>query len=139
MALLSQLAVQAKERGQTRLITYRQGHFGQWRGIKSPRRAWKTAMKTVQAEFGARWRWHDIRAAFITQIALTSGPAAAQALARHSDYDDPGICGSCRRGSAPRRQFCGRASCLSSDRWREKSLTASTNKKDQIGDNSVTH
>jgi len=44
-------------------------------------------MKTVQAEFGARWRWHDIRAAFITQIALTSGPAAAQALARHSDYD----------------------------------------------------
>jgi site-specific recombinase XerC len=44
-------------------------------------------MKKIEAEFGARWRWHDLRAAFLTHIAMTSGPLAAQALARHSDFD----------------------------------------------------
>ena len=43
-------------------------------------------MKAVEKKFGKRWRWHDIRAAYITQVALTSGPLAAQALARHSDF-----------------------------------------------------
>jgi hypothetical protein len=43
-------------------------------------------MKVVEAETGARWRWHDIRAAFITHVAVTSGQLAAQAMARHSDY-----------------------------------------------------
>ncbi len=43
-------------------------------------------MRAVQAEFGTRWRWHDIRASFITHVAVTSGPLAAQSLARHSDF-----------------------------------------------------
>lgn len=33
-----------------------------------------------------KWRWHDLHAAFITQVALTGGPIAAQALAGHSDF-----------------------------------------------------
>ena len=43
-------------------------------------------MRVIEAKHGRRWRWHDIRAAFITHVALTSGQLAAQALARHSDY-----------------------------------------------------
>jgi hypothetical protein len=44
-------------------------------------------MNVIEEEFGARWRWHDLRAAFITHIAMTSGPMAAQTLARHTDFD----------------------------------------------------
>lgn len=43
-------------------------------------------MKIVEKEYGRRFRWHDLRASFITHIAMTSGQLAAQALARHSDY-----------------------------------------------------
>ncbi len=43
-------------------------------------------MRVIQKEFGRKWRWHDIRAAFITHVALTSGPELARILARHSDY-----------------------------------------------------
>jgi hypothetical protein len=44
-------------------------------------------MKHIEAKFGARYRWHDIRAAFITHVAITSGGVAAQSLARHADYE----------------------------------------------------
>ena len=30
--------------------------------------------------------WHDIRAGFITHVAITSGGVAAQSLARHADF-----------------------------------------------------
>jgi hypothetical protein len=43
-------------------------------------------VNVIEEEFGRRWRWHDIRAAYITQVAMTAGPMAAQALARHSDF-----------------------------------------------------
>ncbi len=43
-------------------------------------------MDEIEAQYGRRWRWHDIRAAFITHVARTSGQLAAQALACHSDY-----------------------------------------------------
>lgn len=86
------LAMEADERGTRHLITWRpartenaKGDALRWRPIKSPKSAWTTAMKIITAEFGARWRWHDIRAAFITKVAMESGPLAAQRLARHSD------------------------------------------------------
>jgi hypothetical protein len=44
-------------------------------------------MKHIEAKFDTRYRWHDIRAAFITHVAITSGGVAAQSLARHADYE----------------------------------------------------
>jgi len=43
-------------------------------------------MDEIEKKYGRRWRWHDIRAAYITQVAVTSGAVAAQKLARHSDF-----------------------------------------------------
>jgi integrase len=93
MGYLRCLAMEAQERGLRHLISFRReatrnaDRQEPWRPIKKSRTAWKTAMKTIESEFGARWRWHDLRAAFITHVAITSGPVAAQALARHADFD----------------------------------------------------
>ena len=88
MEFLTRLVAQARERGLEHLISYQpRGKDKAWRPIKSPKTAWATAMRAVKAEFGARWRWHDIRASFITDVAVNSGPVAAQSLARHSDYE----------------------------------------------------
>ncbi len=93
MGFLRCLAIEAEQRGNVFLITWRPARTEtasadarRWRPIKSPKTAWTTAMKTIMAEFGARWRWHDIRAAFITHVALTSGPIPAQRFARHRDF-----------------------------------------------------
>jgi len=92
MGYLRCLAIEAEERGLRHLISYRRPAKDPkkqepWRPIRKARTAWRTAMKVIEAEFGRRWRWHDIRAAFITHVAMTSGPLAAQTLARHSDFD----------------------------------------------------
>lgn len=91
MEHMRKLVDQAKARGATRLITYQRRRKTDenqaaepWHPVESPKRAWSTAMKVVETELGTRWRWHDIRAAFITQIAVTAGAVAAQQLARHS-------------------------------------------------------
>lgn len=93
MAELARLVEQARSRGLKHLIAWRRKRKDpaaqaaeKWRPLKSPKRAWSTAMKAIEKTYGRRWRWHDIRAAFITHVALTSGPVAAQKLARHSDY-----------------------------------------------------
>ena len=87
MAFLRRLANQAEERETTYLISWRRGERQKWRAIKGVRSAWATAMKHIEAKFGTRYRWHDIRAAFITHVAITSGGVAAQSLARHADYE----------------------------------------------------
>ena len=43
-------------------------------------------MDAIEAKFGARWRFHDGRAAYITRIALTGSAVTVQQLARHSDF-----------------------------------------------------
>jgi integrase len=93
MQFLAQLADQARNRGTRQLITWRglvadekKLAVATWRPIKSPKSAWTRAMGEIEKRYGRRWRWHDIRAAYITQIAMTSGPIAAQKLARHSDF-----------------------------------------------------
>lgn len=93
MAFLAELVEQAKSRGVRHLITWRRYHKdperqarGPWVSIKQPKRAWKTAMDAIEAKHGRRYRWHDLRAAFITHVAMTSGSLAAQRLARHSDF-----------------------------------------------------
>ena len=42
-------------------------------------------MDVIEVETGARWRWHDLKAAFTTHLA-TSGvaPVLVQAMSRHS-------------------------------------------------------
>jgi integrase len=94
MQFLARLVDQAKERGVKHLITYRVKRKDPadqaaepWRSVKNPRGCWRRAMKVIEETHGKKWRWHDLRAAFITQVALTSGPIAAQALARHSDFE----------------------------------------------------
>lgn len=87
MALLAKLVTQARKRGTFHLITYRQCEAHSWRPIKSPKRSWSTVMRMVEERHGARWRWHDIRAAYISRIANTVGVLAAKALARHSDLE----------------------------------------------------
>ncbi len=93
MAFLEELVAQARSRGAAHLITWRptfkdpeRAAREPWRPITSPKRSWATAMKTIEKEFGRRWRFHDLRAAYITQIVITAGPIAGQRLARHSDY-----------------------------------------------------
>lgn len=92
MAFLRSLRDQAKDRGVLHLVTYRPYRKAQeaqeklkWLPIKNPKRAWGRVMDKAQEKYGRRWRWHDIRAAFITNVALTSGPMQARVLARHSD------------------------------------------------------
>lgn len=93
MQFLAMLVDQAKARGTTYLFTWRRTYkdpaqqaAAAWMPIKSPKRAWNTVMKRIQKKYGKRWRWHDVRAAFITQVALTAGPIPAQKLARHADF-----------------------------------------------------
>jgi site-specific recombinase XerD len=108
MAFLRQLVEQAKARGTRRLISYRRHPDskkpGTWKPIAGARSAWKRVMDDVEKETGRRYRWHDLRAAFITHIALTSGPVAAQRMARHSDYETTQayveVADSIRRGAA---------------------------------------
>lgn len=91
MAYLRQLVEQAQARGVRRLITYRRHPNskkpGTWKPIAGARTAWKRVMDEIEKETGRRYRWHDLRAAYITHVALTAGPVAAQRLARHSDYE----------------------------------------------------
>jgi integrase len=89
MGYLQNLADQAAARGTPWLITwrpYRNEEALAWRPLHRPRGAWTRVMREIEEKFGRRWRWHDIRAAFITHVARTSGQLAAQTLARHSDY-----------------------------------------------------
>lgn len=78
------LVGEATQRCSNYLITTQRN--GRWQPIRSPKRAWGSAMRVIKKEFGRKWRWHDIRAAFITHVPLTSGPELARILARHSDY-----------------------------------------------------
>ncbi len=94
MAFLEDLIAQAEDRGVRHLVTwrpYRKDPTEQaklkWAPIEKPKSAWTRVMDSVEERHGRRWRWHDIRAAFITDVAIGSGSALARALARHSDQD----------------------------------------------------
>jgi integrase len=93
MQFLAQLVDQARERGTKFLITrrrYRKDPEVQarepWKEIQNPKTTWRNAMDKIEEKFGRRWRWHDLRATFITNVAVNAGPMAAQKLARHSDF-----------------------------------------------------
>jgi integrase len=92
MAVLEELVAQARDPGTAYLITWHHRFKDHersaeepWRPIVSPKRAWATAMKTIELAFGRRWHFHDLRATYITQIVITAGPIADQRLAHRSD------------------------------------------------------
>jgi integrase len=80
------LDIEAEQRGLQQLISWRPKKDGPFVPLKKPRAAWRRALAFMRAKYGRAWRWHDLRAAFITQVALHSGGVVAQQLARHSDF-----------------------------------------------------
>lgn len=83
MAFLAELITQARARGVEHLITWKRGPNWPWAPLSTSAGAWKKIMDGIEAKHGRRWRWHDTRAAYITHVATTSGPADAQVMARH--------------------------------------------------------
>ncbi len=96
MAILEALATDARQRGgrdghpdddRVHLIVYRprakpdaeRPHAA--RPIKNARRAWSTAI--AKHGGGGRWRFHDLRATYVTQLAHVAPSAIVQDLARH--------------------------------------------------------
>lgn len=80
------LDMQAEARGTKELITWFDAKVKRFVPIKKPRSAWRRARAFMRKKYGKTWRWHDLRAAFITNVALESGGIVAQNLARHSDF-----------------------------------------------------
>lgn len=81
------LDMQAEARGVKELITRQRRRGGKFEPIKKPRGAWRRARAFMQEKYGRTWRWHDLRAAFITHVAMESGGIVAQNMARHSDFE----------------------------------------------------
>lgn len=79
------LDIEAEQRKTKSLITWRDKD-GRWVPIKNPKSAWKRARAFMRKKYGKTWRWHDLRAAFITNVAMKSGGVVAQTLARHSSF-----------------------------------------------------
>ena len=93
MTFMADLAAKAHARGTPFLITRRrtrkdpvQQAQEPWLPVHNCKTAWQRAMAGIALKFGRKWRWHDLRAAYITYVAMTSGAMAAQKLARHSDF-----------------------------------------------------
>jgi hypothetical protein len=80
------LDIDADRRSLQHLISWRPKKDGPFVPLKKPRSAWRRAHAFMRAKYGRTWRWHDLRAAFITQVALHSGGIVAQNLARHSSF-----------------------------------------------------
>jgi integrase len=87
MGHLRCVAMEAEARHVHHLITFRRSDAESWRPLQMARSGWDRAMDIIERERGCRWRWHDLRAAYITHVALTSGAVTAQVLARHSNFE----------------------------------------------------
>ena len=89
LLLLKELARAAQLRKSAKefLIVYtptgrdREGDAFEPRPIRNARRAWMTALNKHGG--GRQWRFHDLRATFVTQIAHVATAATTQSLARH--------------------------------------------------------
>ena len=83
MALLERLIAQARVRKTKFLLTYQHGKNGKWQQVKDPKRAWKTAQRRAGVE--APYKFHQIKAAHVSQVAMKSGSRAAQKAGRHAN------------------------------------------------------
>lgn len=97
--LALELADQARRRGQSRLVTWPGQEWARrvsdgnkpadgdpvWRPLNSIAKAWKATARRAGIE--RPHRFHDLRAAFITDIARRSSSTVTKGLARHSSMD----------------------------------------------------
>lgn len=93
-ALLQRLAEQARQRSQERLVTWpgpkwikklRKGEIPPkdvWRPLKTIRRAWKNTIERAAIE--QPHRFHDVRAKYITHVALLGSATLTKELAGHA-------------------------------------------------------
>lgn len=86
MKILKRLIKQAKEVGQTRLILYwpaklKNGKQPPPRPIKDAKTAWNTVRRKLGIK--GRHRFHDLKAAYVTALAMNAAPRVVQELARH--------------------------------------------------------
>lgn len=86
MGYLRCLDMDAEARASAFLVTWQPKAGGPWVAIEKSCAAWKRARAFMQAKYGKTWRWHDLRGAFISRVAVQSGGVVAQALARHSSF-----------------------------------------------------
>lgn len=83
-ALLARLVGEAETAKQRRLILYRPKGRGAPRPVSSLKRAWASAQ--AAAGLDGRYRFHDLKASFVTASArIASGPTT-QGLARHRSF-----------------------------------------------------
>ena len=78
----------------------------------------------MRAKYGRTWRWHDLRAAVITHVAMTSGGMMAQTLARHGDPQTTQ--GYIEVADGMRRLAADRIAARAGDRRKRKSQTGFT-------------
>jgi integrase len=83
MQLLAWLALFARERNSANeyLVVYTPQGGRKARSIKSLQGAWTSALRRLGLE--GRYRFHDIRATYVTQVAMVASSAVTQGLARH--------------------------------------------------------
>jgi integrase len=83
MQLVAWLALFARERNSANefLIVYTPNGGRKARPIKSLQGAWANALRRLGLE--GRYRFHDIRATYVTQVAMVASSAVTQGLARH--------------------------------------------------------
>ncbi len=86
MDILTRLVAQAREHGERRLILYwppksKDGTQPPPRPIKDARTAWRTLRGKLGIE--GRHRFHDLKAAYVTALALHAPARVVQELARH--------------------------------------------------------
>jgi len=131
-ALVLQLEAQARRRGQDHLVTWpgvlaaRRLRLGQipddaavdaegrsiWAPLKSIRKSWNTSAKA--AGVAHPHRYHDVRAAYITDIDRVAGATATRLLARHASMtttqkyiglDDQELAGAANRAAKRRAKM----------------------------------
>lgn len=83
MQLLAWLALFARERNSAKdfLVVYTPNGDRKARSIQSLQGAWTNALRRLGLE--GRYRFHDIRATYVTQVAMVASSAVTQGLARH--------------------------------------------------------
>ncbi|MBP6770271.1 MAG: hypothetical protein KA171_21010 [Reyranella sp.] len=132
-ALVLQLEAQARRRGQTHLVTWpglkatRRMRLGEapaddavdpvtgrsiWGPLKSIRKSWNTSAKAAGVDHPHRY--HDVRAAYITDIDRVAGATATRLLARHASMsttqkyiglDDQELAGAANRAAKRRAKL----------------------------------
>jgi len=89
MPLLEQLVADASDAGVPWLISYQARRrtvdgdaIVERRPVRNPKRAWATVLRRL----GLSYRFHDLKASFVSAVAMSASGATTQKLARHRDF-----------------------------------------------------